>query len=133
MDHPNQEGTLAAGGAVHTEVDGQFDRMAPWESLNEYNNGPAEYQVITNSWEDQCLRQATLVLTMPRNQIRRLVKPPLPQVGMVPRNIHHQEAPTVEEIFAECSRLYPDSRRFYSGSPVSLSGSPRNQWGSMFG
>lgn len=126
MDHPNQEGTLAAGGATNPGSDGQFDHMAPWESL-----GPAAYEVPSNSWEDQCLKQATLVQTMTRSQIRRLVHCPLPQVG--PRVPHPTPAPTVEEIFAESARRFPDNRTWFSGSPSSYSGAPRNQWGSSFG
>lgn len=126
MQHPNQEGTLAAGGATQPGQDGQFDHMAPWESL-----GPTEYDAPDGSWESRALRQATVVVTMPRNQVQRLVQPPLPQIA--PKGVRHLNPPTVEGIFDRYARLYPDNRTSFSGSSAGWQGSSRYTYGSDFG
>lgn len=126
MQHPNQEGTLAAGGAPQAAQDSQYDHMAPWA-----NPGPSEYNSPDGSWESRAIRQATVTVVLPRKQVQRLVAPPLPQIG--PRGVRHSQALSVEDIFADTARLYPDNRTFFSGSPAGYSGTPRNEWGSNFG
>lgn len=99
---------------------GQYDHRA-WNE----GDGPTVYDAPANTWEQRAIRQAVVVATMPRSQVRRLVRPPLPQVGAV-RNPRREPVPTPEIIFREFSRTFPDFRSFFSGSPAGYQGSPRN-------
>lgn len=127
MQHPNQEATLPQTGLpTRPQQDSDYDHMLPWQSLQ-----PAEYDAPDGSWESRAIRQATVVLTMPRAQVQQLVRPNLPQIA--PKNVRPTKPPTVAEVLAESARLYPDSRTFLSGSPAGYSGTPRYQWGMNWG
>jgi hypothetical protein len=93
-------------------------------STENRDNEPTVYEAPTNSWEEAALRQASVVMTMPRRQVQSLVKPSLPQIG--PRPPKHKPAPTVMEVIDESGRLYTDYRGYFSGSAAGYEGSSRN-------
>lgn len=91
------------------------------------------YNAPSSGWENRAVRQATVVMTMPRDQVSALVTPPLPQIGPDPKRVQHVPALTVEQVIVDSSRVYPDQRANYSGGPAGYSGSTRNAWSSNFG
>ena len=106
------------------QADGNYDPM-------KYVREPNEYEFPSSSWEESAVRQATLSITMPRAEIRKLVKPP-PRVmpTPTPASVHHSPAITVEEVIQDSARLYPDAQSSFSGGPAGYSGSLRNGWSS---
>ena len=93
---------------------------------------PSEYSAPSGTWEERALRQATVVVTLPRDAVQALVRPPLPQIG--PTRVRHMGTPTVEDVIVYSARdQYPDRRTSFSGSPAGYSGSDRNGgWGGAF-
>lgn len=87
-------------------------------------NQPSMYNAPTNSWEQAAIRQASIVMTMPRDQVQKLVRPPLPQIG--PRPPKKMPALGLMDVIQDSGRLYQDYRGYFSGSAAGYQGSTRN-------
>lgn len=94
----------------------------------ETNQGQSEYNAPAGSWEQAALRQATVVITMPRAAVQALVRPPLPQIGQGPQG--RMSEITVNEVLGALGRSNADNRTSFSGTSAGYSGSERN---SQFG
>jgi hypothetical protein len=96
---------------------------------------PNEYNAPANSWEERSIRQALVTPLLPRKEISRVVRPPLPQIWQWGAPVHHQPAPGPIEIIGESERLDRGNVRgtstSFSGTPSGYSGSDRNGWGAM--
>lgn len=116
-------------------ANGQYDerpwnrdyQTRPWNS-----HGPGIYSPPSASWEEQVIRQATVVLTLPREDVQTLVRPPLPSIMAPGANPHHADALTVERVIGESTRQYADRQAFFSGGPAGYMGAPRNEWGAPY-
>lgn len=92
------------------------------------DEGSSEYNAPSGSWEEAALRQANVVITMPRAAVSALVRPPLPQIGQPP--MYRAKDITIESVVSTVGRSMPDSKTSFSGTSAGYSGSERN---SQFG
>lgn len=81
------------------------------------------YQAPTGTWEQSAIRQANIVVTMPRAQLQKMVKPPLPQLS--PKGVRRRPSLSIEDVLG-ATDTYEDRRAFFSGSAAGYQGSPRN-------
>lgn len=123
VDDPSPRPESSTAAAANN---GQYDIMLPWDA----DRNATIYDAPVGSWEAMAIQQATAVITMPRPQVQRLVRPPLPQIG--PRGVRHNAVPDVEEVITMSRDLYMDRRSFFSGSEGGYQGSTRNEWGSAY-
>lgn len=86
------------------------------------NRGATKYQAPLGTWEQAAAREASMVMTMPRPQIRKMVKSPM---AAPPKGVRHRPAPDIFDVFDEVD-TYGDRRTFFSGSPAGYTGSTRN-------
>lgn len=93
--------------------------------------GSSEYRAPAGSWEEAALRQATVVMTMPRAAVQALVRPPLPQLGQPP--MYRSRDITIGDVLGAVGRVLPDNKTSFSGTSAGYSGSDRNsQWGQPY-
>jgi hypothetical protein len=91
---------------------------------------PSEYNAPSNSWEEVAIRQATVTQTMPRAQVQKLVRPPLPQIHLWGPKVRHMPAPGPVEIIGYSSHdNFEDRRTSLSGTSAGFGGSERNSQG----
>lgn len=96
------------------------DLTKPWN-----NHGTSEYNAPAESWEARALRQASITVTMDREAVKALVRPPLPQVGAPPQR--HRPAIGIYDV-CDMTRETPDRRTSFSGTDAGYNGSTVNGW-----
>lgn len=105
----------------------QYNNYYPFERVT-----PSTYVAPAGTWEAAAIRQATITMTMPRDVVQQLVRPPLPQVSLSGPRVRHHGAPTVEEVLATGNQTAWDQSNHHSGGPAGYTGSPRNTSGAVY-
>jgi hypothetical protein len=123
-----------------SQFDGRYDYTKPWvrqgdASYSPYGSSGIPKWAYNGPWAsnmERLTQQALLAATIPGEQIRQLVKPPLPQIRLFPDLYGYGNPrlqPSIEDVVS-VDRVYTDPRiSWYSGSPAGYSGSSRNELG----
>jgi hypothetical protein len=114
--------------------DGRYDYTKPWvanPSAGETTDtNPARWS-YNGPWAsnmERLTQQALMAATMPGAQLQMMVRPPLPQIHLVPPRFGFGPRPQIEiDDVISLDRVYTEPRvSWYSGSPAGYSGSSRN-------
>lgn len=122
------------------EVDGRYDYTKPWVNSPTFVGNTASvggklpkwgYNGPWSSNMERLTQQALMVASIPGAQLQELVKPPLPQIQLLPPRFGYgdRQQPTIEDVVS-ADRVYMEPRiSWYSGSPAGYSGTSRNDLG----
>jgi len=115
-------------------TDGNYDYTKPWRNNQTDEEGRPQKWTYNGPWAsnmERLTQQALMAATMPASEIQQQVRPPLPQIRMLPPRFGwgDRTQPTIEDVVS-VDRVYTDPRvSWYSGSPAGYSGSSRNDLG----
>ena len=113
-------------------TEGNYDYTKPWASQGGSNQKPRwTYSGPWSSNEERLTQQALMVATIPGAQIQEMVRPPMPQIQLLPPRFGYgdRRQPEIEDVIS-IDRVYMEPRvSWYSGGPAGYTGSSRNDLG----
>lgn len=114
-------------------TDGVYDHTKPWRPPLIPNEQTPRW-TYAGPWasnEERLTQQALLAATMPRAELQKMVRPPIPQIRVFPDRFGYgdRQQPGIDDVVS-VDRVYTEPRvSWYSGGVGSYSGSSRDSLG----